>query len=287
MKNASETYGAARLGQKILTARVENDGTRLKVTSLLTSDDDINGDMLDNGRLFFNINERMAVVKKIKVRQSSIIEAARIAQFELTQSLLDPVDLFYFDNLPLDNRNGHRRYLSIAYHRPVVDKIIETFQKQLRKPSGFKLDAVAMTDGYLSFCRVEQGELQALINVESDIATIAFLYKKKLESVNRMEIHLDDDIGIDKAKKFALDLKMTISYQLAELFTDGITVPLSRLILSGKHAGNDLLQAALKEQFSVDVTLPSFHEGYFDPVEKTLDKYRPELFLIPLGLAVE
>lgn len=287
MKNASETYGAARLGKRLLAARVENDGARRRVTSLLTSDDDINGDTLDNGRLFFNIDERLAVVKKIKVRQSSFIEASRIAQFELAQSLLEPAASFYFDTLPLDNRNGERRYLSIAYHRAIVDKLVAAYQKQMRKPSGFKLDAVAMTDGYLAFCRVEPGDLQILANIESDIITLAFLYKKQLESVGRMEVNLSDDPGASEAKQFAGDFKMTLNYYLANLFNDGITVPLSRIILSGSLAGNDLLRAALSERFTIDISLPGFHTGYFDPPDATIDKYKPEQFLIPLGLAVE
>lgn len=287
MKNASETYGAARLGNKLFAARVENDGARLRVTSLLSSDDDMNGETLENGRLFFNIDERLAVVKKIKVRQSSFIEASRIAQFELAQSLLEPAAAFYFDTLPLDNRNGLRRYLSIAYHRPIVDLLMAEYQERLRKPSGFKLDAVAMTDGYRAFCRVEQGDLQVLVNIESDIVTLAFLYKKQLESVGRMEVNLSDDVSASEAKRFAADFKMTLNFHLAELFNDGITVPLSRIILSGSYAGNDLLKAALAERFTIAISLPGFHKGYFDPPTATLDKYKPEQFLIPLGLAVE
>ncbi|MCK5125225.1 MAG: hypothetical protein KAR42_03125 [candidate division Zixibacteria bacterium] len=287
MKNVSETYGAARLGKRLLAARVVNDGTRLKVTSLLTSGDNLSSETIENGRLFFNVDERLAIVKKISVMQSSFIEAVRVAQFEISQTLLEPVESFYFDNIPLDNRNGHKRFLTIAYHRPVVDKMIIAFEKQLRKPSGFKLDAVAMTQGYLSFCRVEAGDLQVLANVEPDLITFSFLYRKKLEAVSRMEIEIDDAIGIEQAKNLAADFKMTISFKIAELFTEGITVPLSRVLLCGSLARNKIIQAAIAEQFSIDITLPQFHEGYFDPPEDTLDKYQPEQFIIPLGLAVE
>ena len=287
MKNASETYGTARLGKRLLAARVENDGTRLKITSLLTSDDTLNGETIENGRLFFNIDERMAIVKRITVKQSSFIEAAQVAQFELSQSLLEPAESFYFDNLPLDSRNGSKRFLSIAYHRPAVDKMIHAYETQLRKPSGFKLDAVAMTAGYLTFCRVEPGDLQVLTNIESDLITISFLYRKKLEAVNRMEVSLNDDLSASEARNLAADFKMTLSFQIAEMFNDGITVPLSRILLCGTYARNDLLKAALAEQFTAEIALPRFHEGYFEPIEGTIGNHRPEQFIIPLGLAIE
>lgn len=287
MKNASETYGAARLGRCLYAARVENDGTRLTVTSLLSSEDDVNGETLENGRLFFNVDDSMAVVRRIRVKPISFLDAAEVARFELAQSLLEPQESFYFDTLPLESHETCKRYLTIAYHRGIIDEMVSAYQMQLRKPSGFKLDAVAMAHGYLAFCRQEPGDLLILVDLEPNAVSLAFLYQRRLEAIGRLELAPGEEMTAEQARKLAAEFKMTVSFHLAELFGEGISVPLSRVILSGRHARNDFLRAALAEVTTADVTLPHFNEGHFQPAAETLDKHHPEQFLIPLGLAVE
>jgi len=287
VKNASETYGVARLGGRIFAARIENDGIRWKVTSLLTSDDNLTGENLGSGRLFFGVDTRLAVVKKIQIKNNSPIEASDIARFEMAQSLLDDPDRFYFDTLPLESNNGYKRFMSIAYHRDQIDELIDMYQEKLRKPSGFKLDAVALANGYNTFCRIDRGELQVLADIETDMVTLAILNQGKLYGINRLESVPGEEISSDSARKLASEFKLTLSYHQAELFQDGITVPLSRIILSGRHARDEFLTAALKDQFSTEISLPHFHDGYFEPASDTIDRYHPEQFLIPLGLGVE
>ena len=287
MKTASETYGAASFAGKLHLARVENDGARSRVTALVTTDDNLHGDGLNGGRLFFGVDNRLAVVKKIQIRQNPGFDAIEMARFEIAQSLLDPPEAFYFDTLPLENRNGYLRYLTIAYHREEIDRLIEFYQEKLRKPSGFKLHAAALVDGYKAFCRREPGDLQVLADVQSDMVTAAIVYKDKLHAAMRLETTPGETISSISAKKLAAELKLTLSFNLAELFAEGITVPISRMILSGRHARDQMIQTALKDQFPSDITLPHFNEGYFQPVSEIIGRYPPERFLIPLGLAVE
>ena len=287
MKNASETYGAARLGGRIFAARIENDGARRKVTSLLISDDNLTGEKLGSGRLFFGVDTRLAVVKKIRIKNNSSIEASDIARFEMAQSLLDDPDRFYFDTLPLEGDNGFKRFMSIAYHRSEIDRLIDMYQEKLRKPSGFKLDAVALANGYNAFCQADRGELQVLVDIETDMIVMAILHRGKLYGVSRLELSPGEEITSGSARKIASEFKLTLSYHLAELFQDGITVPLSRIILSGRHARDEFLTGALKDRFSTEISLPQFNEGYFEPAAETIERYHPEQFLIPLGLGVE
>lgn len=287
MKNAAETYGTARLGEKIYAARVENDGVRWKVTSFLTSDDDLKAENLGSGRLFFGVDSRLAIIKKIQIKQHSTIDASRIAQFEMTQALLESPEHFYFDTLPLESKNDFRRFMSIAYHRKEIDRLMDVYSQDLRRPSGFMLNAVALTRGYATFCRLEPGELQVLVDIEADMVTLAIIHRERLYGIGRLEMMPGERISSDIAGKLASEFKLTLSYHLSELFQDGITVPLSRIILSGYHARDDILAAALGEQFSAEVTLPHFHDGYFQLASDATDRYSPEQFLIPLGLAVE
>ncbi len=287
MKNASETYGAAVLGGTLHAARVENDGARTIVTRLMTSDDNVNGDTLESGRLFFGVDSSLAVVKKIQIKKSPSADAIEMARFELAQSLLDPPDSFYFDILPLNGRDGFQRFLSIAYHKAEINRLIESYQATLRKPSGFKLHAAALADGYLTFCRREPGELQVIIDVEADSVTLAILYRDKLFGAGSLESIPGETMSSAIAKKLAAEFKLMLSFDLSELFQAGITVPVSRIILSGRHAADELLIAALRERFGTPIARPKFNEGYFQPVSETIDRYSPERFLIPLGLALE
>lgn len=287
MKNASETYGAAILGGTLHAARVENDGARTIVTRLMTADDDVNGDTLESGRLFFGVASSLAVVKKIHIKKSPSADAIEMARFELAQSLLDPPDSFYYDIVPLNGRDGFQRFLSIAYHKDEINRLIEVYQTMLRKPSGFKLHAAALADGYRTFCRREAGDLQVLIDVQTDMVTLAIIYKDKLYGAGNLETIPGDTLSSASARKLAAEAKMMLSFDLSELFQAGITVPVSRMVISGRHAADELLIAALRERFTTPVVRPQFNEGYFHPLSETIDRYPPERFLIPLGLALE
>ncbi len=275
------------LGGTLCAARVENDGARMVVTRLMTSADGVNGDTLDSGRLFFGVDSSRAVVKKIQIKKSPSTDAIEMARFELAQSLLDPPDSFYFDILPLNGRDGFQRFLSIAYHKTEIDRLIASYQAMLRKPSGFKLHAAALADGYRTFCRREPGDLQVLIDVEPDMVTLAILYQDKLYGAGSLESVPGDSISSAIARKLAAEFKLMLSFDLSELFQAGITVPVSHIVLSGKHAADELLMTALRERFSTPITRPTFNDGYFQPASETIDRYRPEQFLIPLGLALE
>lgn len=287
MKNASEAYGAVRFGDTLYTARVENDGTRWKVTSLAASADDIDGEALDSGRLFFGVATHLAVVKKITVPRSSSPYAAEAAEFEMAQSLLEEPDQFYYETLALDDAGGCRRFLVVAYHRPEIDRLIQTYQETLRKPSGFKLDAVALAAGYHAFCRREPGELQVLADLETDRAVVAILHRGKTYAVDYLHMAPGEKLSPAAIRKMAAEFKMMLSFHLAGLFQDGVSVPLSRIVLSGTYARDPLVVTALKEHFTAEIALPHFHEGYFQPAATTIERHPPERFLIPLGLAVE
>jgi hypothetical protein len=227
------------------------------------------------------------VTKKIKVGQHSSADSAEIARFEMSRSLLDPTDQFYFDTVTINEKNSSDCYMSVAYHRDEIDRLVQIYQEKLGQPSGFKLDAVALAAGYRTFCRIDPGELKVLANVETDIVTLAILHHGELYSVGRLETAPGEKISEDAAIKLAAEFRITLDYHLGELYQEGITIPISRIVLSGRHACEDNLIIALMEQFSAEIALPHFHEGYFQPASDTIDRYRPEQFLIPLGLAVE
>ncbi|MFH1700698.1 MAG: hypothetical protein ABIE07_08945 [Candidatus Zixiibacteriota bacterium] len=286
MNNATNTYGLSIIDQKCLTALVSYDGGRPLVKSI-NQYDGLKNCEIDGGRIFIGVDDRMAQIKKLKIKQSSLFNASAVAQFEMAQCLLEPESEFYFDNLPLESDNGFQRFLTIAYHRHAIDRLIEDCEKYLPCPSGFKLDALALSAGYLTFCRIEPGDLQALLNIESDLITIAFIYKQKLQAVGYLKSNIHDDMSVESARKIAGELRMAISYRQSELFNDGITIPLSRLIVCGGCARKEIIISAIVEQMATELTLPKFHEGYFQSLPDDEKSFPLEKYLIPLGLAVE
>jgi hypothetical protein len=286
MNNGTVTYGLANIGREFLSAQVSHDGSRPIVKSIQQFDS-LELCNFDDGRIFFSVDNRIAQIKKLKIKQSSLLDASAIAQFEMSQCLLEPESDFYFDNIPLESDNGFQRFLTIAYHRHVIDELIEDCENKLRRPSGFKLDAVALTAGYLTFCRIEPGNLQALINIEPDTITIVFIYKKKLQSVSYLKSNIDDDMSDESAQRLAGELKMALGFQQSELFNDGITIPVSHLFICGGCARNEIVTSAINEKMRMGLTLPKFHEGYFQSLSDNEKSFPLEKYLIPLGLAIE
>lgn len=286
MSSEHVTYGLASIGREFLTAQISNGGARPIVKSIRQFDRLENCDF-EEGRIFFSVDNSKAQIKKLKIKQSSLFDASAIAQFEMSQCLLEPESDFYFDNIPLESDNGYQRFLTIAYHRHVIDGLIENCENKIRKPSGFKLDAVALTAGYLKFCRIEPGDFQALINIEPDIITIVMLYKQKLQSVSYLKAQINDDVSNESTQRLAGELKMALGFQQNELFNDGITIPVSHLFVCGGCARNETIVSAINEQIGMGLSLPKFHEGYFQSLSDSEKSFPLEKYLIPLGLAIE
>ncbi len=284
MKNAWEAYGAALLGGQLRAVRIEHDGARLLVTSFLTSADNPSGDTLENGRLIFNVDESQAVIKRITVSKNSHIDPERIARFELMQGLLGNPSQYYFDIIPAGETSERHAFFTIAYHKYPVDEQMVQFERRLRKPSGFRLNGIALAAGYRAFCRQLPGDIQLLCDVENDTAILVVLYKKAVYAICRLETVPGENPAEKTAQRLAREMKMTISYQLARCFQDGITVPPSRLILCGGLARNEILMEEIAGSVSMPVTLPEFNAGYFAGAR--VNGHRLEEFLIPLGLAV-
>lgn len=287
MKKAGETFGAMRQGDQFLIARVENDGIRPLVTALLAEKDDLKKIGFNDSRLFFGVDEQAAIVKKIQLKKVSPTDMAALVRFEMIQSLLESPDDFYFDARPINDWEGYRRFIAIAYHRHHIDREMTVCADRLRQPSGFKLNALALSDGFLTFCRLDPGDLQILLNVDSLRAVIAILYRRKLHAIGRLDTAPGEAVTAESSRRLSQELKVIISYHLAELFREGVTIPLSRIILSGQHAREQSLTAALAETISTEISLPHFQTGYFQSVLDTVEHDQPEKFLIPLGLALE
>lgn len=290
MSHPSRTLGVTRVDSRLLAAVVSNDGARLSVRKLIEAEDGVNQKGLDqgdfsDGRLFFSVSPDIAIVKKIRLESAPMADLSDMVRFEMSQSLLEPPESFYFDSLPFAEENGkHQTYLSIAYHRSQIDALMDEYKKKLAQPSGFKLDAVALVDGYLAFCHRDPGELEAILDFSPNRVAIAFIYRDQLFAVASVQFQNAGEASEQSWGQLSSEIKMTLDYQLSRFFEQGITIPLSRIIISGELANHPPLRAALKSCLSTPVGRPRFHDGYFQTLGEKPE--HPERFLIPLGLAV-
>ncbi len=316
----SLTWGVNRIGSRLLTAVVLNDGSRLSVNRLIdstsdtgqieknqtNSESDKNAETkndLSDARLFFSVSPEIAIIRKIKLQTApltNLTDLTDLVRFEMSQSLLEPPESFYFDALPVgagtngigsgdtaNEKTEHQAYLSIAYHRHQIDALMDDFKKIFRPPSGFKLDAVALVDGYLAFCQRDPGELEAILELDENRVAIGFVYRDHLYGVADLQFQCDPDNDNRHWSMMATEIKMMLDFQLSRFFDEGITVPLSRVIVSGRLANHNQLRTRLDDLLATPISLPRFHKGYFQPLADKLDDLHPEQFLIPLGLAVE
>ncbi len=286
MTDGRQSLGITRRGNKYLAARVAGEGARLRVISLAALEESLPGHNLNGGRLFCGVEQRLAVTKRVEVKKPSPGEELILARFELEQSLPEDAAGFYFDFVPLAD-SGHQCYLSIAYHKSMIDKLMADYTSILHQPSGFKLDAVALAIGYLKFCRQEPGDLQILLDLDSDAVVIAVVYRQSLCAIDYLALVAGEDITLDRARPIVTDLRLMVDFHLTELFREGITVPLSKIILSGRWAGQPDLINALTEKFSTEITPAHVNEGYLENNAVADHSLSARQFLIPLGLAVE
>lgn len=156
----------------------------------------------------------------------------------------------------------------------------------LRKPSGFKLNAVALVSGYLTFCRREPGILQILLDIDSDGAILAIIEDQSIRAIDSISTTAPGEFDQVRIRNLASEIKLMVTFHLNEIFRKGVTIPPSKIILSGGCSSDQLLVEALKERFSAEIISPRINKGYLG--EEYLENYESaSQFLIPLGLAVE
>ena len=128
---------------------------------------------------------------------------------------------------------------------------------------------------------MQRGDLLALVDFGTHDASVALLYRRKIVALSSLPVNFDSHPDNDAVRSLAVDLKTIINYRQSALAEEGITVPVSTLVLSGD-------QYALAEQetfcsyFPVEIVQPRLNVGYLgdlDTVPDNLDHYLPALGL--------
>jgi hypothetical protein len=281
--NQQSTLGVDIRENGFFLAELDNSGARPRVKRLLRrsieSPEPV--ERLNGSSIRLAVPDGEVIVKPISVTGADSNEIKQRARFELGQTMLDPEDHFDYESVTT-GRND--RYLGLIYRKQSVRQLEERFQRLCPDSdpvSGFQARSLALALGYLSFCHTERGDFLALVDFGTRDASVAFLYQREIVALSSLPVNIGSSPDDDFIRSLAVDLKTIINYRLAALAEEGITVPVSTLVLSGD-------QYALSEHepfcsyFPVEIVQPRLNMGYLgdmDTVPEDLDHYLPALGL--------
>ncbi len=288
MTTLSRRIGLDRRRSGIYLADVDTGGERLLINALrrvgeneLTGQSDLSG-----GHIAVSLPDQLAQVKAVFVAVDSRFPVSDQVAFELTQSLLEPADRFTFDSI---NCGMGRRHLGFITRTELIDETCQSYRLPDAVTSGRTLcartRALALGLGYLYFCQKEGGELVALVDLAGTTASIALILGGGVVGVAWLPIGRFD-LGAESGReKLAVELKTLINYNLSSLMTDGISQPLTALLVGGDNADNDV-STALDRYFSGLVRQPRLQLELFAH-ESTVARGDGHRFVVALGLTVE
>lgn len=264
-------------------ARVNYSGGRPDVKALLRLDKENlkSHHLLKGDNIIFSIADDNVIFKKIRINKEDNRLSKKI-NFELSQSMLDEDSNFLFDYIESYNSN---RFMGMIVNRSVIEKLISDLSLSESDKVGFLARSVGLAKGYMTFCRQTGGELIALLDFNSPIVSIAFLYKNKIIDLAHVKMENKDLNNESGLNKLAVEIKTMLNFKQAALSDEGVSLPLSAIVVSGYDFENQIF-LKFKEYFNLPLSYPEINPAYFDYSQDT--KQIPlEKYLVALGLAVK
>jgi hypothetical protein len=235
-------------------------------------------------RIVLAVPDNDVLVKRLHIPKEAPGEIEDLVAFELSQSVIEDSKEFAFDYHP-DTRQ--ESYLGMIFRRDILLKhaSLSGFDSSEKQTNlRYRMKGLAFGRAYQMFCRKEEGELVCLVNVSETMASLCFLYQQVICALAMLPLtNYRLDTTADQ-EQMAIDLKTMVNFQLAALMDDGISLPLSALVLSGELV-SDELRHIIQKYFPVGVTTLSFHPGFFGNTfqDESVDLER---FIIALGLTL-
>lgn len=238
-------------GSEIYVVRVDDDGARPVVRSFERYET-IPGAFNESPYCIRSISDRDVIVKSLNITTDQPLSTDECARFELAASLLDPEQSFSFDLIETARPN---RIVGLAYRK-------STDSSSGSRSAG-RMRAAALGMGYLAYGRVEPGDLLCLADIGGDAVSICFVYQRKIIHLTHLALS-DTKMESERLwKNLAVELKTVVNFKLAELADIGVTVPLAKLVLSGR--GDESTRELFARLFPSGVAGVRLNEAYFAP----------------------
>jgi len=287
VKDNSIRIGVDCRGDLTYAARVCYDGTRLQVKALvrLSRTHPEKHELLEDGEVVLAVPDDQVIVKRLVLPDEPAADRPERAKFEMSQALLEDERGFCFDTV---NTGRQDRLLGLIMRRESLSKLVEqnTGGLFIERPSlSYRMRAVALGRGYVEFCRRQAGELVCLVDFHDQLASVCFVYQKHVLAVSHMRLNNPEGRQLADLPRLAVELKTLVNLQMSLLFSEGITVPLSSLIVTGEGVTEQVTEA-LARHFPGGVGTPQINTGFFaDP--SNLTEIPIDNYLISLGLTID
>lgn len=235
---------------------------------------------LSGSRTVLAVPDRYSIAKSVHLPVASEQDLTTVGHFELTQSMLEPEEMFETSLVPT-SIDGH--YLGILWRRDYRNDLRQLVTGSVPP---VKVDycarAVALGKGYLRFCRMAEEALVTLIDVTARGTSICLLYKQQLLNVTSFPLSLNDLTNAEKLDSYAAELKTHVDFKLSSFHDEELSdLPVS-VLMCGYGMDNDR-RSKLARHFCAGAAAPVIQRNYFDAAI-TIDDASP--WLAALGLTV-
>lgn len=283
---ATVTVGVDRRDDTAFAARVQTGSGRPQIMALVRSDCQhlVDHNLLRDSEMIFSVPDCEVMVHRLSLEADNKTEFELRARFELAQSLLDDESAFVYDTVPGDS--PHRR-LGMVMRRERLESLMpQRFPGLYGGPQSgpSRPRAVALGYGYLGFCRPAGGEFVCLADFTARQASLCFVYKGRIIGLGHLGsdyMNTDDTAGL---RRLGIEFKTVVSFQSAGLFSRGVSVPLSRILVTGDASGR--IAEELAGHFTAQVDHPQINPGFFSDPAKTPQRPLGD-YLVALGLTIE
>lgn len=206
------------------------------------------------------VADHEVAVKSLNLPPSNSIDFLSRVSFELSQSVLEPPELFQFDAIPTSIPN---RFIGLIYRQERLGALklrLLAFQNGSAPEPRFLMRAVALGRGYRQFAELDSDGLLCLVDLAGGAVSLCFLYNRTMVAVTHMAIGAMESTDGRSMRAFGVDLKSLINFHLADCAQHGLSVPLSAVVMCGGLAEPAMLDS-VTPLFSARVVMPQLRTG--------------------------
>lgn len=279
---SSRIVGIDACGDRVISATVDAETGQPRVVALL---DHIPENLASFADTFLSISvpDEECLVKTLHLKGSDRGDIELRGKFELSQSMLDPAEAFQFDLMSTSRPDC---YIGLAYRR----ERLQEHERAIGLPDGashvhlFRSRAASLGLAYRTFCRAKGGELICLADFAPPAVSICILHRHHIGALAHLTFSNADLADSSSTRRLAVNLKTVVNFKLSSLADDGVTIPLSALVISGEPIDGPL-KGMLEEYFPMGVSHPELDPALFAAPE-VLAEGSAMRSLVALGLTV-
>lgn len=288
MNHSTTRTGIDCRGEVYYGARVDYSKGRPEIKALVRSDKASLGQqpLLLGDQLSLSVKQRDVICKELNLSELSNQKAQIVGRFEMIQSLLASESEFAYEILPSDDETG--RHLGMMVRHTILEELKQSVYEPAVPEKGncrFQARGTALGKGYIRFGRSVGSDFVCLVDFTDDEASICFLFKRHIIGITGWTVDRSALIATEAPIHLVAELKTVIGFRLDSLFANGVTVPLTRMLIGGEGI-SERLCSCLSDYFSLPVEKPELNRGFLG--DRNQGESIPlENYLVALGLTVE